>query len=655
MKQIKRLIPVLVLLAVLAALTAVLGGCKKKSDVDTSGMYLVIYDGNGGYLGDKTRTMRKLFCYPGSKIPDYPTDYTPNQYTVSSLGRATRQGYDLVGWYTFAEYTVSATGDYLELKTEDGYGIFEADANGTYVYKPIADEAGSLIYIYMEPSTAEEGADPDTYVLLAPAFDEDGNPLLTVTPGFYVCNSEADYSDIDDNNLRNAYAEAFAHPYTKAAAEGLSGYRALDELTEAQQALFEKFPRYRTCYTPAGAEDGGLDRFALVSGHASLFDLFVEDDAGDYVEKNGNYVKATEEDAGLKHYKVSDRFVFTGNTTEGMARYGMVAHYWDFANNHVTEDKCQWDGEKYVLHLYAHWEKKLTVNYHYENGTGQVDEATTKLLDDNITEVSLHSGQTIGRKEIVPLYAGHTFVGWSKSATVYDPWNFADDVFPEGTISLDLYAYYVEGDYTRIVSKAGLSEIGKNPAGKYLIVSDLDLGGETYTTSPFGLTDKKVFTGEILSFGKTVSNFHLNLKPINEQLDDATVSVIAAPVPVASSAKISGLNLEFTVLCSKASKTTAAASNKNFALVASGLIGKEQGETPSAVENCNISLTVKPASATEFSNTNKFTYSYTLGDLVAVGDSTASGCTSVFKNDLSVSQYVKVTTRKLAADPAGEA
>ena len=649
MKFCKRLLPVLGLILLLAALGTLLGGCGKKGDVDTSGMYLVIYDGNGGFLGDKTRTVRKLFCYPGSKIPGYPSDYTPNQYTVSSLGLATRQGYNLLGWYTSAEYTLSTTGDYLELKTEDNYGIFESKADGNYVYKLIADEAGSLIYIYMEPSTAAEDAEPDNYILLVPQFDGESNPLLTVAPGFYICNSEADCAAIEDDTLRQFYTEAFAEKtYTKAEAEKQSGYRAFDELKAAEQTTFADFPHYAYRYLAAGVGDEALDHYALVSGHASLFDLFV-------VEKNGNYVKAAAEDAGVKHYKVSDRFVFTGNTTEGMTRYGMVAQYWDFANTYVTEDKCEWDGEKYVLRLYAHWEKKLTVNYHYENGTGQTDEATTKLLDDNITSVSLHNGQTIGRKEIIPQYAGHTFVGWSKSATTYDPWDFAVDVFPEGTASLDLYAYYVEGTYTRIISKAGLSEIGKNPAGKYLIVSDLDLGGETYTTSPFGLTDKQVFTGEILSFGKTVSNFHLNLKPINEQLDDATISVIAAPVPVASSAKISGLNLEFTVLCSKASKTTAAASNKNFALVASGLIGKEQGETPSAVENCNISLTVKPASATEFSNTNKFTYSYTLGDLVAVGDSTASGCTSAFKNDLSVSQYVKVTTRKLAADPAGEA
>ena len=652
MKFCKRLLPVLGLILLLAALTAVLGGCGKKSDVDTSGMYLVVYDGNGGFLGDKTRTVRKLFCYPGSKIPGYPSDYTPNQYTVSSLGLATRQGYNLLGWYTSAEYTLSATGDYLELKTEDGYGIFESKAGGTYVYKPVADEAGSLIYIYMEPSKAAEDAEPDTYILLVPQYDGENQPLLTVAPGFYICNSEADCAAIEDETLRQFYTEAYAAKvYTKAEAEKYGGYRSFAELTAAEQTTFADFPRYTYRYLAADAGDEGLDHYALVSGHASLFDLFVDDEAGEYVEKNGGYVKATAEDAELRHYKVADRFVFTGDTTEGMARYGMVAHYWDFANNHVTEDQCQWDGEKYVLRLYAHWEKKLTVNYHYENGTGQVDEATTKLLDDNITEVSLHSGQTIGRKEIVPLYAGHTFVGWSKSATVYDPWDFADDVFPEGTISLDLYAYYVEGEYTRIVSAKGLAEIGKNPAGKYLIVNDLDLGGATLTTSPFGLTDAQVFTGEILSFGRTISNFTLKLSPQKNKLasEEAT---IGAPIPVADGAKISGLNLSFTIACDKLKGMGSA--DKTVYLAAAGLIGKElDGESASTIRDCNLELNARPLADDIYAASDTaYTYQITVGDLVAVGIVTAENCHSMLNADGKLNAGMATLTLRQTATPA---
>ncbi len=649
MKLIKRLLPILGLILILAALGATLGGCAKSTEIDTSGMYLVIYDGNGGVLGNKTTTTRRLFCDPGSKIPDYPTQYEANQYTVSSLGLAMRQGYNLVGWYTSAEYTASANGSRLKLDVGDGYGTFEAKSDGTYVYKPTADETGSYIYIYMEPSSAEAGAEPDTYVLLVPTFDEENNPLLTVAPGFYICNSENDYAEIDDDAMRQIYADAYATKvYTKSAAEELSGYQKTANLTEEEQLLFAGFPRYDYRYLPAEDSDAGLDRFALVSGYVSLFDLFEADADGDYVEKDGNYVKAGADDAELPHYAVVARYVFTGDSTAEMTRYEMAADYWDFANDHVTQDKCQWDGEKYVLHLYAHWEKMLTVRYHYENGTGQTDEATTKLLDDNRTKVYLRAGETIGRKEIVPLYAGHTFVAWSKSADRYDPWDFAVDVFPDGTTALDLYAWYVEGTYVRIVSVGGLTEIGKNPAGKYLIVEDLDLGGKS---SLFGLTDKQVFTGEILSFGKTISNFNLKLTPTSEQQDNAGISVIAAPIPVAAGAKISGLRLVGSVTCNKAAKSPATASNKTYSLIASGLIGKEQGETASTVEDCRVELTISPAAGADFSNTSKFTYRYTFGDLVAVGEVTASGCTSVFDCDhFPESGYIQITVRKLAAD-----
>ena len=97
-----------------------LTSCGKSIDIDTSGMLLVIYDGNGGYLGNKTATARKLYTHPGSKIPDYPMDYATSQYTVPSLGLAMRDGYQLLGWYANAEYTLNPEGDYLFLKQADG-------------------------------------------------------------------------------------------------------------------------------------------------------------------------------------------------------------------------------------------------------------------------------------------------------------------------------------------------------------------------------------------------------------------------------------------------------------------------------------------------------------------------------------------------------
>lgn len=660
--KMKRLIPVLVLVLILFAAATALIGCGKGSDVDTSGMYQVVYDGNGGFLGNKTSTMRKVFCYPNSKIPDYPVTYGSSQYTVSSLGLAMRQGFTLLGWYTSADYSETENGTYLELKTENGYGIYEADSNGTFVYKTIADESGPLIFVFAEaPQTRSDdsGAEPaqNSYILLLPTFDEEGNALLSVTPGFYICNSEADYGDIADDALREAYAAAFAtRTYSEATVNGLKGYRLFADLSAEYQELFGDFERYRYSYVPAEPEDQALDHFSLVSGYASIYDLFSEDENGSYVEMNGFYALAADGDEDLPHYSVTDRFVFTGESTAEMPRYDIVANYWNFAEDRVTEDKCEWDGEKFVLRLYAHWERKNTVYYHYENGTGQVDESTTRLLEDNRTAVNLHSGEVIGRKEIIPLYAAHTFVGWSKSAEAYDPWDFANDLFPEGAVELHLYAYYVEGTYTRIISKSGLSAIGSNPAGKYLIVNDLDLGGMTYSASPFGLKENQVFTGEILSFGKTISNFTISLTPSQAQQEDSQVTVTAAPIPVAEGAKISGLNLQFTVVCKRAAKDSPIASNKNLSLRASGLIGKAQGETATTVENCTVDLTIRADSG--FTATGKFTYRYSFGDFVAVGDIELSGCASAFAYnefpEKSSNFKVEITARKSAPDLAEE-
>ena len=75
-------------------------GCTTGSETaDYSDMLLVVYDGNGGFLGNKTHTTRKLRVMPNSKIPKYTSDYEPDPYKVSSLGVAIRDGYSLKGWY----------------------------------------------------------------------------------------------------------------------------------------------------------------------------------------------------------------------------------------------------------------------------------------------------------------------------------------------------------------------------------------------------------------------------------------------------------------------------------------------------------------------------------------------------------------------------
>lgn len=651
MKTAKRIIQILLLLAIVTAAVA-LCGCGKKGDVDTSGMYLVVYHSNGGYLGNKTATERKLFCQPGSKIPNYPSDYNVPSYTVSSLGLAMRSGYDLLGWYTSAEYTTAVDGLYIALNAEAGSGVYEFDPQGGFVKKHIADENGEYIYVYFEEPAAKEEGDPeDRYVLITPQLDGEGHDQLTVEPGFYICNSAADWGEITDDLLRATYEAAFARrQYSATEAKGQSGWQVFADFSAADQTLFADFSKYVYRFAAAEASDAELDHYALVSGHASIWDVFVESDSGNYAFSGGNFVRVDDGDKipGAQYYAVSDRYVFNSDTTVGFDRYDMVVDYWSFSEDRVTEDVCTWDGEKYVLHLYAHWEKQKTVFYHYNNGTGQVDESTTRLLDDNRTSVKLRAGEVIGRKEIIPQYAGHTFVGWSKSETAYEPWNFAADVFPSDAQEMHLYAYYVDGVYLRVTSARGLENIRNNPSGKFLIAEDIDLRGATLTESPFKLGSAQVFTGEILSFGKKISNFTMTLKATKAQREDAANTVIsAALIPIARGAKISGLTIEASISCSGLPGGTGGGEPTRLLFTASGLIGHaEAGDSATVVDDCHISLTFVER---ELQST-AYLYDYTVGDVAAVAEAgalTVTNCTSVL-DVAGLTGSVEIRTNKLA-------
>ena len=640
------------MLAMLAAVL-LLTGCGARSDIDTTGMYLVIYDGNGGYLGNKAAQVRKLFCSPGSKIPDYPVDYTENQYTVSSLGLAMRDGYQLLGWYSSATYKEDAAGEYIYLSLEDGNGVYEDRADGKYVRNYIKDENGDYIFVFVESAPArEEGAPAPTYIFIAPNTDENA-PDIGIEPGFYVCNGAATINDIDNDELRNAYQQAYdAKTYTKAQAESRGGWHLVSELSREDAELYAGLPKYIYTFTEAGEGDEALDHYELVSDHASLYSIFTEDDGGDFVFYAGNYEKLNgeeEHDAGTR-YSVNDKYVFSADTTKGAVRFEATMDYWDFANRVVTEDDCTWDGEKYVLTLYAHWEKKNTIYYHYENGTGKVDESTKKLLADNITYIPLIPGDTIGKKEIVPLYVGHTFVCWSKTQDEYDPWDFANDVFPTDSTELHLYAYYIDGEYTRVSTVKGLSEVGKKPSGKYLLVNDINLSGTEYTSSPLGLSENVVFTGEFISFGHKITGLTYKLSPSKKNVGSDDVLGIAL-FPRVCGAKIEGVGVEATFVISGLSSKEEPAYKEDIKLYCGGLIGtvlETSGDVSgkTTVTGCTADLTVKPKTASAL-NSSAYRYVIDIGDIIVYGDENtlASGCSStVDYSQLKGSLHVTVKT-----------
>jgi len=615
----KRLLASILFVIMMFSVVAVLASCSGGKDIDTNGMLLVIYNGNGGYLGNKAAQVRKLYCVPGSKIPDYPTDYTTNQYTVSSLGLAMHEGYNLLGWYANADYAPNPKGNYIKLAADEGNGVYELSAEGEYVRKYIASESGDRIYVYLEEAHRNEAdesaaeAPAVQYVFLMNDPEAPEEEQISVEPGFYLCSGEETFNDIDDDALRAAYEKAYGEKvYAEAQVKPVSGWLIYEDVPADFLKLFEKLPRYDYTYVKATEEDEDLDHYSLVDGYSAVYGLFVEDENGDYVESEGNFEKYTSGDA--QRYSVVDGYVFHNDTTAGMQRYNASMEYWDFANKPVTEDDCTWDGEKYVLNLYAHWEKKNTVYFHYNNETDQVDEMTKKLLEDKVTYRGIASGEPIGKKEIVPGYAGHTFVAWSKSATEFDPWDFENDMFPDGTNELHLYGYYIEGVYNRIFSVGGLASIGKDPEGKYLIAEDIDFGGKELSSSPFGLSDSQEFTGEILSFGAKICNFTYSFKGKNTQVNDESVKVGAALIPVASGAKIKGIDVEFDVKAGGIAKVVGDDLKAYFYV--SGIIGTAKDGCE--VSDCSVKVKAEAASAKAFQS-DKLTYEFAVGDIAAYG------------------------------------
>ena len=602
----KRILTVLLFIGMILSALA-LAGCAVSSDIDTSDMYLVFYHGNGGFLGNKTATVRKLYCAKDSKLPDYPLngDYSKGNYTVSGLGVATRAGYNLVGWYMSdaVSYVEDEGGHYIYLSTDEGCGVYTQDKDGTYVRKPVEDPEGTVIFVYFEQSASaeEDEENKDKYILIAPQYDEEGNLTFIMENGFgfYICNSPDDYEGIKDTDLKAAYEAAYnggKGVYSLENAQSMSGYRDLEEFPPTVRDKFDSFEKYSYKYVTAEEGDAELDHYLLASGYASTYDLFIEDDNGLYETAAGEFNKIAAEDKeeDKHYYAVSEDFVFDKDTTVGFKRYNMGVEHWSFTEDRVTEDKCVWDEERqtYVLHLYAHWEKKFTVYYHYNNGTDQVDPMTTRMVGNTQNTEDIRPGGKIDRKGNEPKYAGHTFVGWSTSTAEYLPWDFENDVFPDGVAELHLYAYYLEGEYTRITTKAGLQKIKENLAGKYLLGDNVDFGGEEFEGSPLGLTEGQVFTGEFRAFGNKLSGFTITLKHSNT---NQAQTITAALFPKTEGAVIDGLNVEFTVKIANPAKVLDV-SGTGLKMACAGLIG-DAGEKESTVIGCGVRMTLIDAFA----------------------------------------------------------
>jgi len=597
MYYLKNIFNKVLLLLIMVVFIGVLSGCNNGGTIDEEDYFTVIYDGNGGYLGNKTSTVRKLRVSEGSKIPKYLQDYSQDPYVVSSLGLATRIGFNLQGWYleSNAQYAENPAGAYIYLDTEDGNGVYKLDEEGLYVFGYVIDEEGTLVFINVEELSEDD--DPLTAEYI---YFNGSNGY-----GFYVYDSE-DAAHVDIYEVDGGYSPSEITKYG-------SIYFVFSELSASEQALFEDVPKYKQAFYEYTEADAGLSRYTFESGYVYLETLFIEADAGNYVYFNSNYVIYDSENPdhlSLDRFDIDSRYVFTPSESypspSDLTRYNASITYWDFENNRVTEN----------ITLIAHWERKLTINYIQKSG--QVTVITKKLTDDNTTSVDLVTGELVGRLEMIPQYTGYTFVAWSKSETEFDPWNFATDVYPTDTNELNLYAYMIEGVYTRITSASGLAKVALDPAGNYILVNDIDFKNQVFSnSSPLGFTVKSTvnaeivpFTGKFISMGYKLSNFTLAVQ--NSQKDilaDAGVIVVSALFPYVQNATISGLVLD-NVTARLSTSTTG--SNVVCDLGAAALIGTAlEGNTIVTNVDLNITFIVNSASVID--------YPVYIGSFVAIG------------------------------------
>lgn len=513
------------------ALLITIAGCGSGGEeVDYDKLILVTYDANGGYLRNKVDTIRKLRVYMNSKLPNHNVDGENVPYALASLGKAAREGYNLLGWYLEenATYNEDANGDFVYLDRNYNNGIYTAKTDGEYVFKYTEDENGSYVFIYVEEVNENDNINELKYIFFK------GSEGL----GFYKYDSDnAEHADI---YKKNGGFEASKLAYKR------PSYLFFKTLSEEDKKLFVEADRYNGSFELYTLGDDLFERYSLNSGYIQAEAMMYNDnEEGLYVYLNDKYELYDAENAShkdLDRYSIHPRYLFTPSeevySPSDLTRYSISIKYWDFEKDRVSKD----------IILKAHWTKKITVEFHQAND--QIKTITTKMNDNKTKEVPLVRGETIGKLEAVPLLAGYTFVNWSTSPTEYLPWDFDTDVFPIDTTLLKLYAYMVEGTYTRITSSFDLAKVSIKPDDNYLLCNDIDLKGEVFINeSPLGFIVETTlsplinkFTGEFLSLGHEISNFTLKVQ--NKQksiLKDSGITAVLGLFPYVENAKIEGL------------------------------------------------------------------------------------------------------------------
>ena len=582
MKKAKKILIFICIALCAACLAGAFSACSESGSFDATGKYLVVYNGNGGYLGSKTKTERRIYVAENSKIPAYYDEYVGDPYILAGFGIATRAGYNLQGWYEEENitYKPSVTGNYVYLDINSGNGAYVSDAQGTFELVYEEDETADYVQIVADDSSSQD-VEYVWYENEFKIYDADGD----------VSDYQESYEKwglfgYDDVSLIKGYIS-----YTS-----LCDAEAFEN-AEKYQEMFADLTRYKAVYKEADSEDG--ERYSFRSEYVDIDFMFEAVFGGAYVYEDGRYVLYEEGKTG-ERFNIKAQYVYRGTgSPSDMQRFEAApSKYWDFANDRVTKDTT----------LYAHWTKKATVRFHFPDGT--YTDITTKSAGGGKTE-DIVQGGTIDVLEKVPSQTGKTFVAWSKEESTFDEWDFASDVYPEDTVLLDLYAYMIDGTYTRLTTKNSLAKVAEDPDGKYLLAVDIDFDGKEFTdANPFGFEKNGTFTGEFISFGKKIENFTYVVNNSMKIASEASFGLF----PKTDGAKIEGVSVQYTVTVKNASSAM-----KLGDIVYGGLVGTAKNTT---VKNCSAQVSL------DTDDTAARTAQFTYGAVAAIAQSSSfENCT----------------------------
>ena len=651
----------------------ILVGCGNKEitiEMLTESRVLVTYDGNGGYLGNKSSTTRKLYAAVGSVIPNYLTEYTNSQYVTNGLGLAMKDGYNLNGWYIDDEEHVTYVAD----PTQKGQYIYLSGNNGIY---KVDNENGIFVFKYVSEGYEDTGS----YVLLNVEQPTDGTEVSTKQYIFL----DGEFKIFDNENAKHIESKE-QNGLFAGASLSISGYVKHDSISDDKLLEFintnvgenneKTFKRYEGVYAQfdSTVDDEDSTRYAFTSGYAKIDVMMEVNPNGAFVLVGDNFERYDESGAydGYERYSINPTYVFTepDSSPSNLPRFNAEITYWNFENNRITEDMRE-NG----IVLKADWQKKLTVYFVYEDVDNLYPEDVTKIIDDYkydnngnvrkfLTQVSLTTkmnetgtasitlkiGDTLTKPGRPVAYPNYTFIGWSKSADEYIPWDFANDVIPDGTTELYIYAYEIQGSYTLIYTKEDLAKIANNPNGNYLVMNDIDLEGTAFTSkTPLGFkinnsTKNTVFTGSLIGYGDGVKISNYKLVAQNAIISgkaDTQKETSHALIPFAYGAKVSNISLEDVIV-----EVNPSGTDKQVvgAISASAMIGRTLSEVEAKessnydvtgtiaenkktiIENCYVNIKFTRA------NDKPLTKTLTIGDFIAKGKDFCifDGCTSVY-------------------------